>query len=61
MYWPGKSMNNLLSYCGLVDPRISASDNDLPVQPFVLPLTLTKDKVDKDPYLLPYQNFNFLS
>ena len=24
-------MNNLLSYCGLVDPRISASDKDLPV------------------------------
>ena len=25
-------MDNLLSYCGLVDPRISASDKDLPVQ-----------------------------
>jgi hypothetical protein len=24
-------MNNLLSHCGLVDPRISASDKDLPV------------------------------
>jgi hypothetical protein len=24
-------MNNLLSYCGLVDPRISASDKNLPV------------------------------
>ena len=32
MYWTGKSMNNLLSYCGLVDPRISASDKNLPVQ-----------------------------
>jgi hypothetical protein len=31
MYCTGKSMNNLLSYCGLVDPRISASDKDLPV------------------------------
>ena len=31
MYWTSKSMNNLLSYCGLVDPRISASDKDLPV------------------------------
>ena len=31
MYWTGKSMNNLLSYCGLVDSRISASDKDLPV------------------------------
>ena len=28
----GKSMNNLLSFCGLVDPRISASDKDLPVK-----------------------------
>ena len=25
-------MNNLLSYCGLVDARISASEKDLPVQ-----------------------------
>ena len=24
-------MNNCFSYCGLVDPRISASDKDLPV------------------------------
>ena len=27
------SMNNLSSYYGLVDPRISASDKDLPVPP----------------------------
>ena len=26
-------MNNLLSYCGLVDARISASEKDLPVIP----------------------------
>ena len=25
-------MNNILSYCGLVDARISASEKDLPVQ-----------------------------
>ena len=31
MYWTGKSMNNTLSYCRLVDARISASDKDLPV------------------------------
>ena len=31
MYRTGKSMNNLLSYCGLVDMRINASDKDLPV------------------------------
>ena len=32
MYWTGKSMNNLLPYCGLLDTRISASEKDLPVQ-----------------------------
>ena len=31
MYWTGKSMDNLLSYCGLADVRISASEKDLPV------------------------------
>ena len=25
-------MNNLLSYCGLVEPRISTSNKDLPVK-----------------------------
>ena len=29
------SMNNLLSYCGLVDARISVSEKDLPVVEFV--------------------------
>ena len=32
MYWTRNSMNNLLSYCGLVDTRISASEKDLPVK-----------------------------
>ena len=32
MYWTCNSMNNLLSYCGLVDARISASEKDLPVK-----------------------------
>ena len=32
-------MNNLLSYCGLVDAKIRASDKDLPV--------LTSDKMTK--------------
>ena len=31
MYWTGKSMNNLLSHCGLVDARISASEKELRV------------------------------
>ena len=32
MYWTRNSMNNLLSYCGLANARISTSDKDLPVQ-----------------------------
>ena len=32
MYWTCNSMNNILSYCGLVDARISASEKDLPVK-----------------------------
>ena len=28
-------MNNLSSYCGLVDAKIRASDKDLPVQDYV--------------------------
>ena len=31
MYWTTSSMNNVLSYFGLVDARISASEKDLPV------------------------------
>ena len=31
MYWTRDSMNNFLSYFGLVDARISASDKYLPV------------------------------
>ena len=31
MYWTVDSMNNLLSYCVLVDAKIRASDNYLPV------------------------------
>ena len=34
MSWTGKSMNNLLLYCGLVDARISASEKDLPALNF---------------------------
>ena len=32
MNWTFNSMNNLLSFCGLVDARISASEKDLPVK-----------------------------
>ena len=37
MYCTGKSMNNLLSYCGLVDVRINASDKDSPVKQWSKP------------------------
>jgi hypothetical protein len=32
MYSTGNSMNNLSSYCGLVNARIRASDKELPVK-----------------------------
>ena len=32
MYWTRNSMNNLSSYCGLVDAKIRASDKDLPLR-----------------------------
>ena len=32
LYWIQEWMNNLSSYCGLTDSRISASEKDLPVQ-----------------------------
>ena len=31
LYWSQESMNNLSSYCGLTDWRMSASDTNLPV------------------------------
>ena len=31
LYFSGNSMSNLLSYCGLTDSRMRASDTDLPV------------------------------
>ena len=31
LYFSGDSMNNLLSYCGLTDSKMRASDTDLPV------------------------------
>ena len=36
MYWARNSMNNLMTYCGLVAARISVSDKDLPVQKLVI-------------------------
>ena len=43
----GNSMNNLLSYCGLVDARTSASDKDIPVSEFVNILAIFLAKIKK--------------
>ena len=43
MYRNGKSMNNRLSYSGLVDPRISESDKDLPVMPEIYIYSASND------------------
>ena len=34
-YWTCNSMNNMSSYCGLLDAKIRASDKDLPVQRYL--------------------------
>ena len=36
MYWTCNSMNNLSSYCGLVDAKIRASDKYLPVNSILI-------------------------
>ena len=36
LYFSENSMNNLLSYCGLTDARMRASEKDLPVKTFLL-------------------------
>jgi hypothetical protein len=43
-YWTHDSMNNLLSYCGLSDSRMSASDTDLPVFAFSFSKLIMKRK-----------------
>ena len=35
LYFSGNSMNNLLSYCGLIDARMRASEKDLPLTLFI--------------------------
>ena len=40
MYWTGDSLNNLLSYSGLVEVSINASEKDLPVNKSRLNLIL---------------------
>ena len=57
MYGSGNSMNNLSSYCGLVDARIKASDKDLPVhnkKGEIMPLKKKRlfiDKIEKVMFL----------
>ena len=38
-YWTCNSMNNLSSYCGLVDAKTRASEKDLPVRMYVYSAT----------------------
>ena len=53
-------MNNLLSYCGLVDSRMRASEKDLPVQDhnsfyytsLEQGVEFAKEKVAQDAFLL---------
>ena len=52
LYFSGNSMNNLLSYCGLTDARMRASEKDLPVQRY--PKQIFKLKVST--YV---QDFNY--
>jgi len=52
MYWTGGSMNNLLSYCGLVEVRISASEKDLPVKALFYHPQYFKFEVMEIKYLL---------
>ena len=49
-YWTCNSMNNLSSYCGLVDAKMRASDKDLPV-PNPLRFTYQNLKSYKSHYL----------
>ena len=39
-------MNNLLSYCGLVDAKIRATDKDLPVRSNVLSIQILEYHTD---------------
>ena len=40
------SLNNLLSYCGLIDKSISTSDKDLPVHAVVALITIKNFYLD---------------
>ena len=50
-------MNNLLSYCGLVDTRISASEKKLPVKQLSETIqTVYKDSHKEERYKKPFNN-----
>ena len=51
LYSSWNSMNNLLSYCGLTDARIRASEKDLPV---INSLLNAKRKIKEIQYLIMY-------
>ena len=59
MYWTGNSMENLLSYCGLVDAKIRGSDIDLPVEisvknTFLWPNPPTQSLCRRNIGMIPY-------
>ena len=47
LYWIQEWMNNLSSYCGLTDSRISASEKDLPVLTTLFKICLEKGRMSK--------------
>ena len=54
------SINNLSSYCGLVDPKIRASDKDLPVYLYIYIRDICKTRIKKFvKMLLIYIFFSF--
>ena len=67
-YWTCNSMNNLLSYCGLVNAKIRASDKDLPLMSLdtlevrvsftVLPTYLRTQKTQRFRWHYPLMTYN---
>ena len=74
MYSTGNSMNNLSSYCGLVDARIRASDKDASVyiyfifdfsngkeiQPPIMLTNVSFDNLDRDRLLVEDKDANVI-
>ena len=65
MFWACNSMNNMSSYCGLVDAKIRASDKDLPLSLCSFCLSKVTIKLfyrsQGQGYYLNYCNLNVLT